>query len=128
VVGKAGGKGVMGGVGLGDHQQAAGVLVDPVDDPRALHPADPGQAVAAMGDQRVDQRVLRRARCGVDGHSGGLVDHDQCGVFVDDRQGQVLGFGYSRGRFGNVNSVCGTRFDRAGGVGYGRAVDEQAAI
>ena len=42
------------GVGFGDDKQAARILVDTVHDAGALHAADTGQAVAAMGQQRVD--------------------------------------------------------------------------
>ena len=59
----------MGAVVLGDDQQAAGVLVEPVDDARPLHAADARQAVAAMGDQRVDQRAGLMAG-GRDGRRG----------------------------------------------------------
>src|SRR5258707_272794 len=38
----------VGMVGLGDHHQAGGVLVQAMDDARAPDAADPGQAVAAM--------------------------------------------------------------------------------
>ena len=46
----------MGGVVLGHHHHAGGILVEAVDDAGALHPANARKRVAAMMDQRVDQR------------------------------------------------------------------------
>ncbi|MBA7467948.1 hypothetical protein ES707_03187 [subsurface metagenome] len=43
----------MRGVVLGHHHQPGGVLVEPVHDAGPLHPADAGEALAAMGDQRI---------------------------------------------------------------------------
>ena len=44
-------------IGLGHHQQAGGVLVEAMHDARPLDAADAGEAGAAMGDERVDQRA-----------------------------------------------------------------------
>ncbi len=68
---------VMRGVGLGDDQQPARILVDAMHDAGLLHPADAGKTVAAMGDQRIDQRAaLMRARR----------MHDEPGWLVDDEK------------------------------------------
>ena len=69
---------------LGDDQEAAGVLVEPVDDARPPHPADARQAVAAMGDQGIDQRSRLVAGTGVDDQACRLVDDDQVLVFIDN--------------------------------------------
>ena len=66
----------MRAVVLGDHHQAGGVLVEPVHDARPLHPADAGEAVAAMGDQRIHQRSR--------GVSGGRMHHEPCRLVDDD--------------------------------------------
>ena len=57
MVGELRGEAAVGAVGLGDDHQPARVLVEAVDDARPRDAADAGQAVAAMGDQRVDQRA-----------------------------------------------------------------------
>ena len=62
VIGEEAREAVMRGVGLGDDQQAGRVLVDAMHDAGLLHPADAGQAIAAMGDQRIDQRAASHAR------------------------------------------------------------------
>ena len=48
------------------------------------HAADAGEAVAAMGDQRIDESALRVAGAGMHHEAGGLVDDDQRVVLVDD--------------------------------------------
>ena len=82
---------MMGAVGLGDDQQAGGILVDPVDDTGPLFAADARQAVARVMQKRIDQRPRGRARRGVDDHPRGLVDDDQLAILIDDGQGDVLG-------------------------------------
>ena len=67
----------MGGVGLGDDEQAGRVLVEPMDDAGPLHAADPREARAAMADQRIDQRAVGMARRRVDDEARRLVDHDR---------------------------------------------------
>ena len=39
-----------------------------------------------MGDQGVDQRVVRVARRGMDNQPGRLVEHDKVGILMQDRQ------------------------------------------
>ena len=71
----------------GDHQQAARVAVEAVDDPRPLDAGDPtpGRAVA-VGQQRVDQRAAGMARRRMDDQPGRLVDDQQVVVLVDDAE------------------------------------------
>ena len=68
-------------VGLGDDQQTRRILVDPMDDSRPRHAADPRQAATAVVQQGVDQRAV--------GISGGRMD-DQSRRLVDDQQMFVL--------------------------------------
>ena len=70
----------VGLVGAGDDQQAAGAAVEPVDDPRPLRVLAAAEQLAELGDQR---RALVRGRR-VDDQAGGLVDHRQLLVGVDD--------------------------------------------
>ena len=60
-------------VGLGHHEQAAGVAVEPVDDAR------PPRVVAAGGaaGERLRERAGRVPGARVHHHAGGLVHHDQ---------------------------------------------------
>jgi hypothetical protein len=84
VIRKLGRELAMGAVGLCHHQQSARVLVEPVHDPRAAHAADSGQAVAAVRDQRVDQRTGPVSRGRMHNETARLVEHDDGVVLVDD--------------------------------------------
>ncbi len=84
----------MGGVGLGHHKEAGGILVKAVDNARPLHPADAGEAVAAMSEEGVDQRTPVVAGGGMDDKTGGLVDDDDVPVLEDNVEGDVLGGGF----------------------------------
>ncbi len=77
--------GLQGGVGLvaaGDDEQAAGPLVEPVDDPRALRVAAAAEDVAQLVDQ--GRAAVRGRR--VDDQAGRLVDDRERLVEVDDPQ------------------------------------------
>ena len=76
---------LVGGVVLGHHHDPRRVLVEPVDDPRPPHAADARQAVAAMGEQGVDQRLVGVAGRGMD---------DQPGRLVEDEEIVILDTGY----------------------------------
>ncbi len=84
------GEPVMRGVGLRRDDQARGVLVDPVHDPRPRHPAHAGDVRPQQVHQRVDQRAVRRARRRVHHHARGLVENDQVGVLERHGQGDLL--------------------------------------
>jgi len=81
-----------------------------------------------MGDQGVDQGAVGVARCRVDDQSGGLVDDDQVVVFVEDRQGNILAFGYRRRRFGHHQGEAFSRRDLARRLAQWRAVQGQVTI
>ena len=71
----------VGLLGLGHHHEAAGVLVQPVDDPRSVRFTDRRQTAQAV-KQRVDERAGRISGSGM---------HDQTGRLVDDDQVTILG-------------------------------------
>ena len=81
---------LMRGVGLGDDDQPGGVLVEPVDDARPLHAADARQRLAAMADQRIDQRAVGMAGRRMDDEPRRLVDDDEMLVLEDDVERNVL--------------------------------------
>ena len=74
----------VGAIVLGDHQQAAHVLVQPVDDARPQHAADARQAAGAVGEQGVDQGAARMARRRMDHQARRLVEHEQVLVLEHD--------------------------------------------
>ena len=67
---------------LGDHQQAARVLVEPVHDARARQRRQRRRVM----QQRVEQRAVAIAAARMHDQSGRLVDDEQRRVLVDDRQ------------------------------------------
>jgi hypothetical protein len=87
------GQPVMGAIGFRHDQQARRILVDAVDDAGAFFATDARERVAAMMQQRIDQRAGGRAGGGVDDHACGFVDDDQIGILVEDRQGDGFGLG-----------------------------------
>ncbi len=76
----------MGLVGLGDHQEAGGVLVDAVDDAGPDDPANPRKLAAAVVEQGVDQGAIEVPCGGMNNQSGWFVDHDQVFVFEHDAE------------------------------------------
>jgi len=70
-----------------DHEQPAGVLVQPVDNAGPWQQGQPG----IVGQQGVLQRPVRVAGAGVDDQPDRLVDDDQGGVLVDDLERHWLG-------------------------------------
>ena len=82
----------LGGVGLGHDQQAGSVLVDAVD--QQAHPFVVvfriGRAAQVPG-QRVDQRAAVVAVAGMDHQAGGLVDHQEVVVLIDNVERNRLG-------------------------------------
>lgn len=103
VVCELGGKPLVRAIGLGNDEKAGGVLVDAVDDARAGDTADARKLAAAMVEQGIDQSSVGIACSGMDDEPGGLVDHDQVLVLVDDVEWQVLGDGLGRRGFGHIN-------------------------
>src|SRR5579864_248188 len=77
-------------LGLGDDDEPARVLVEAVDDPRPAHAADPGKALAAMGDKRIDQGAVGIARRRMDHQPGGLVDDDEMCILKTNAEGDRL--------------------------------------
>ena len=66
-----------------DHEQARGVAVEPVDDPR---PVDLVPARRVVGEQAVDERAGRMAGRRMDHEPGRLVDDEQVLVLVGDHE------------------------------------------
>ena len=115
-------------IGLGDDQQSAGILVEPMHDAGPRHAADAGEARAAMGDQRVDQRAGGVAGAGMHHEARGLVDDDERVVLVDDVEGDGLACGLRRcgGRHAKLEAVA--RFDPVFRLHYGRPAQGNLAL
>ncbi len=111
------------GVGLGHHHQPGGVLVEPVHDARPLDAADAGQAGAAVGDQRIDQRAGFVAGGRMHDETFRFVDDDDVVVLVDDVERDVLRFrlGGNGGRHVDCDRIA--RGDMISGVANGPGAD-----
>ena len=88
-----GGKGLVGGVVLGGDDEAAGVPVDAVDDPRTQGAPHAAEAVPAVVQQGVDQGAVRVSRGRMDYQPRRFVDHDHVPVLIGHVQRDVLGQG-----------------------------------
>ena len=118
----------MGPVVLGDHHHATDLAVEPVHDPRPQHPADPGQAAAAMGEQRIDQRAVGMAGRGMHDDPGRLDDHDQVLVLEQHLELARLGDGVGGARRGDVEHDRVARFDPVARLVYHPPAQRQAAL
>ena len=78
-------------VGLRDHQQPRGILVDPVHDARSFLATDAGEPACEMVQKRVDEGAFGRAGRGVDDESRRLVDDGKMRVLIDDVEIDRLG-------------------------------------
>ena len=116
------------GIAFRRHHHAGRVLVQTMDDPRTHHPANAGQAVAAMGDQRVDEGAVGLAGAGMDHHAGRLVEDDDVVVLEHDIQRDVLGLRYRLAHRRQQQRVFRLGPHRLRRVGHGGAVFSYRAL
>ena len=91
LVEELGGEVVFGFLGLGDDEEARGVLVYAVDEPGAgVGGVEEGVAAEVPGEG-VDEGAGVVPVGGVDDHAGGFVDDEQGFVLIYDVEGNVLG-------------------------------------
>jgi hypothetical protein len=76
-------------IGFGYQQQAGGLLIQAVDDPRSQDAADAGK-VPAMEKQGIDHGSPAMSRRRMDNDSRRLIDHHNVPIFVNDVQGNVF--------------------------------------
>jgi hypothetical protein len=99
-----------------------------VDDARPLDAADPGQARAAMGQQRVDEGAVGIAGRGMDHEPRRLVEHQQVRVLIDDGEIHRLRQRRIGDRLGQGEEEALSRLDPHRWVGYRRSVQGHAAV
>ena len=76
---------------LGNDQQAAGILINPMDNARTQHTIDAGKTAAAMRKQCIHQCTAGVAGRWVHHHTLWLVNHQQVCIFVYHIQGDRFG-------------------------------------
>ena len=94
---------------FGDHQKAAGILIQPVDDAGPLDPADAAQIVHGV-QQGVHQRAGLVARRRMHHHAPRLVDHRYILVLVKDLQRNIFFF------YGQLHRVGDGQLHRIAGI------------
>ena len=107
VIGEKLGQSLVRRIRLRDDQNPRSVLVETVHDAGPPHAADPGEARAAMGDQRIDERPCFMA--------GGRMHHEP-GRFVDDEQMLVLEDDLERNGLAQGGGIGGLRQAQACGL------------
>jgi hypothetical protein len=112
----------MGRVGFGDDEKTGGVLVKAMDDARPADAADAGKAVAAMGNQRIDQRSRMVAGGWMNDEASGLVDDDEIGILIGNGEAYRLGAGRGIARFRHRQRNLRGRFDPEARLHYGPPV------
>lgn len=127
MVGKLRGETLVGCIGFGHHHDAGGVLVEPVDDARAHDATDAGQAIPAVGEQRIDECPRAMAGRGMNHQAGRLVDDDEGGIFIDDVKRDGLWERLCGRRRGDAHRQPIARNEFAGRVSEWRAVEFHGA-
>ena len=105
----------------GDHD-AAGVLVEPMDDAWPPNAANARQRITAMRQQGVHQCSTWRSRRGMDNHACRFIDYDHVLVLVQNIQVNRLWLDRGRLTIGDDHGESLTGFDPVRGVRYRRAV------
>jgi hypothetical protein len=82
---------------LGDDHHAGSLPVETVDDARSQHTVNSSE-VFAMMEKCINQCSGCVSRSRMDNHAGWFVNHDDGGIFIQDREGE--GFGFQREGFG----------------------------
>ena len=98
-------------IGLGDDHQPAGILVEPMHDPRPSHAADARKAVTTMRDQCIDQGTRCVAGGWMHHEPCRLIDDDDATVLVDHLQRNGFALGRCRLRFRHAYDELLAQFD-----------------
>src|SRR5438552_18181801 len=101
---------------LRHHHEAGRILVEPVYGAGPALAADAGEAVAAMGDQGIDQRTGPVAGGGMNDETSGLFDDDDVVVLVNHGEWDRLRTGPRRTRRRHVNLDGSSGIDPMAGI------------
>jgi hypothetical protein len=94
----------MRSIGLGGHNQARGILVDPMDNARPGNPANSGKIAGTVVEQGIYEGSIEISGRGMHDQSGWLVDNDEVLILEYYRKRNILGLRGRRHRFRDRNS------------------------
>ena len=123
VIGELCSKRRMRAIVLRHHHEAGRILVEPVNDARPALAADAGEAVAAMGDQGIDQRTGPVAGGRMNDETRGLFDDDDVVVLVNHGERDRLRAWPCRTRRRHVNLDGSSGIDPMTGIADRMPVD-----
>ena len=103
---------------LRDHEQAAGIPIQAMYDPRPLHPGD-ATVLGVAGQQGVDQSSVPMAGCRMDDQARGFVDDQHVVVLVDDGERDRFGLELERYGVRHYQLQNPARDDRVAGLDGG---------
>lgn len=72
------------------HNTAGRVLIESMDDAGALHSSYTGELAVAVMEEGINEGAIGISGCWMDHHAVGFVDHDDIGVFINDREWEIL--------------------------------------
>ena len=121
-ISEAFGKPAQGQFGFGRDHDARRILIQPMHNAGAFFPANAGQFIPRMGQQRIDQRAILIARRRVHDEPRGLVQNDQVGILMKNAQRNVLRLGQGRDGGGDFQGVKRAHANGLGGFFQGMAV------
>jgi len=81
---------------LGRDHDAGSVLIQPMHNAGPFFPANAGQIIPGMGQQRIDQRAILIAGRGVHHKARRFIKHDQIRILMQYGQGNILRLGQGR--------------------------------
>src|SRR5215510_1025258 len=92
---------------FGNNKTTTRLLVETMNDSRALFPANSGQRGAVV-EQCVDQRVFTMTRTRVNDQPRRLIDHDEVVVFEENLKRDRLrqGLDFFQRRLGEINLIA----------------------
>lgn len=80
----------MAGVILGNHETAAGIFIETMNNSGPRHSADAAQLPAAMMQQGIDQRVFAVPCSGMNDHARRFIEHDDVVILEKNFERQIF--------------------------------------
>ncbi|MFT6181042.1 MAG: hypothetical protein ACJA16_000573 [Akkermansiaceae bacterium] len=114
-------------VGFGGDDATRGVLVEAVDDAGAAFTTLTCELASALMEEGIDEGSVRIAGGGMNNHAGIFIDDNYIWVFVENGEGQVLGFRFYRFFLGDFDGDGIAGFQRGAGFDF-CLIEEDVAV